>query len=224
MLIYKTTNLINGKSYVGQLSRNAPNYLGSGRYILGSIKKYGKENFQRETIARCYTKEQLNSLEKFYIDFFNTKVPNGYNLTDGGDGASCGELNIMKRPEVRKKCSDSNKETWKRPEIREKLRKPHSEEWKKNISEASRGKPATRGFTGKHHSEETKKKIGERPYIRTPEIKELQSKIMRGKNKNSKSEEHRKKISVALTGKLKSEEHRRKVSEGLKRYHALLAR
>ena len=45
MIIYKTTNLITGKIYVGQDSKNNPNYLGSGTYFLLSVKKYGKQNF-----------------------------------------------------------------------------------------------------------------------------------------------------------------------------------
>lgn len=85
-IVYKTTNLINGKSYVGKDSKNRHEYLGSGIVLNKSIKKYGKENFIKETVAWCDTKEHLNFLEKFYIKFFNTRVPRGYNLTDGGDG------------------------------------------------------------------------------------------------------------------------------------------
>ena len=50
MVIYKTTNLINGKIYIGQDSKNNPKYLGSGVIFLKAIKKYGKENFVKETL------------------------------------------------------------------------------------------------------------------------------------------------------------------------------
>lgn len=52
MIIYKTTSLINGKSYVGQDSKNRSEYLGSGLLLNKVIKKYGRENFEKETIRR----------------------------------------------------------------------------------------------------------------------------------------------------------------------------
>ena len=60
MIIYKTTNLTTGKIYVGQDSKNNPNYFGSGKYIFRSIKKYGKENFKKEILCECNSKEELN--------------------------------------------------------------------------------------------------------------------------------------------------------------------
>ena len=50
MIIYKTTNLINKKIYIGQDTKNNPNYLGSGKYFKYALKKYGKENFSKEII------------------------------------------------------------------------------------------------------------------------------------------------------------------------------
>ena len=44
MVIYKTTNLVNGKSYVGMDSKNDPNYLGSGKLLKRAVKKYGRES------------------------------------------------------------------------------------------------------------------------------------------------------------------------------------
>ena len=48
MIVYKTTNLINGKIYVGKYEGNRENYLGSGYILKKAIKKYGRENFKRE--------------------------------------------------------------------------------------------------------------------------------------------------------------------------------
>jgi len=80
MQVYKTTNLINSKEYVGQDSKDRPSYLGSGTYLKKAVKKYGKKNFKKEIIAWCKTQEQLDFLEIFYIDFFDTSLPKGYNI------------------------------------------------------------------------------------------------------------------------------------------------
>lgn len=85
MIIYKTTNLINGKIYIGQSNANDPNYLGSGTTILKAINKYGKENFIIEILEICGDKEQLNIRETYWIKFFNsTNIDIGYNIRPGG--------------------------------------------------------------------------------------------------------------------------------------------
>ena len=63
--IYITTNLINGKKYIGQKKfiRQWEYYLGSGRHFKNAINKYGKENFIREIIAIAYSKEEADKLE-----------------------------------------------------------------------------------------------------------------------------------------------------------------
>ena len=86
-LIYITTNLITNKSYVGYHSTNNINdrYLGNGKIIKRSIRKYGSKNFKKEILELC-TKDNWESRETFWINEKNTKYPNGYNLTDGGEG------------------------------------------------------------------------------------------------------------------------------------------
>ena len=49
-IVYCTTNLINGKKYIGSHKDNGDWYLGSGVYLAKAIKKYGRENFVRETL------------------------------------------------------------------------------------------------------------------------------------------------------------------------------
>jgi len=86
MIVYKTINLINGKIYIGQDSNNNPNYLGSGVLLLKALKKYKKENFQKEILEYCSSIDQLNTREIFWIQFFNsTNRKIGYNLTNGGN-------------------------------------------------------------------------------------------------------------------------------------------
>ena len=90
--IYKTTNLVNGKVYIGQ-KRGGFNlsYFGSGLIIKRAIKKEGKEAFKREFIVYAFNKEQLDFLEKKFIKNYRELLgkENLYNITDGG-GGFCG--------------------------------------------------------------------------------------------------------------------------------------
>jgi predicted transcriptional regulator len=64
--LYKITNNINGKYYIGRHSTDNldDSYYGSGVGILNSITKYGKENFSKEILHQCETTEELWELEK----------------------------------------------------------------------------------------------------------------------------------------------------------------
>ena len=88
--IYLITNNITNKQYVGKHKYSKPeldeSYITSGTLINKSIEKYGLENFTRELVDIADSYEDLNNLEKYYIRFYNCRVPNGYNLTSGGDG------------------------------------------------------------------------------------------------------------------------------------------
>jgi hypothetical protein len=87
MEIYKITNLLNSKIYIGKDTKSNPNYYGSGSIIKRSIKKYGIENFTKEIIDRAETKEELAEKEKYWISYFNsTNKDIGYNISSGGDG------------------------------------------------------------------------------------------------------------------------------------------
>ena len=59
--IYKTTNLINGKIYIGQRHGVfTKKYLGSGIYLRKSLREHGKNNFKVEIICYLSSQEQLN--------------------------------------------------------------------------------------------------------------------------------------------------------------------
>lgn len=84
--IYLTTNLINGKQYIGQ-HKGKPNddYFGSGTAITRAINKYGKENFQKEILCYCESQQEANEKEKYYIQKFDAiNNKNFYNLAEGG--------------------------------------------------------------------------------------------------------------------------------------------
>lgn len=95
-VIYKITNLVNGKCYIGQtisaINHRFNQHIYKSkeknieRIISKAIRKYGKENFKIEEISVAYTQEQLNFAEEFYIKSFNTISPNGYNLMSISEG------------------------------------------------------------------------------------------------------------------------------------------
>lgn len=89
-VIYVITNLLNGMKYVGQTTQPIKvrfrQHMKANSYIGRAIRHDGVENFTVEVIEDCATFEQLNEREKFWIAFFNCMAPNGYNLTDGGEG------------------------------------------------------------------------------------------------------------------------------------------
>ena len=116
-VVYYLLNKINGKMYVGQTRqafkrRIVEHKRDSKKRKIGvdaAIRKYGWENFTAEVIEVCPV-EQLNEREMFWIKELNSKVPNGYNLTDGGEGVGgCTD-------ETRAKLSAKHKGVKKSPE------------------------------------------------------------------------------------------------------------
>lgn len=114
MFIYKITNTVNNKVYIGQVYNKSINAR-FDRHIKGAnpdnpmlidraIYKYGKENFIVEQIDTASSIEELNEKEKYWIKFYNSTDRNvGYNLTPGGEGGntyickSDEELNLIKQ-------------------------------------------------------------------------------------------------------------------------------
>lgn len=149
--IYETTNLINGKTYIGKKQGNFDkNYYGSGVVLQQAIKKYGKDNFKIEILSTYQTEEELNNAEIMFIEIRNPS----YNIAKGGTGG-----NTLKRADdeykktVASKRNEALKNVWKNlPEERRK-------QWGANISRAKKGK-ATRP-TDYKHSDEVKKRIKE---------------------------------------------------------------
>ena len=87
MVIYKITNLISGKIYIGQDSKNDPKYLGSGLIMKRAIRKYGNKNFTKEIIDEANNKKELDYKEIYWIKYYNSNEGQiGYNITDGGGG------------------------------------------------------------------------------------------------------------------------------------------
>ena len=89
--IYRTTNLINGKTYIGQHETSDmlnDFYIGSGKLIKRAIKKYGKENFKNEILEVVLSRFEANYMEKMYISKERSIGKAEYNIADGGSGSS----------------------------------------------------------------------------------------------------------------------------------------
>jgi group I intron endonuclease len=187
MVIYKTTNLINGKIYIGKDTKNSPSYLGSGFLLKKAIQKYGRENFKKEILERVDNIQILNEREIFWINYFNS-IDNGYNLTIGGTGGDT----FSYKPEVLKE------------ETRKKLkkRKPSDETLRKilpNLKKFESGE--NHPFYGKNQSEITKSK--------RKKSFELNGYPMQGK---SLSQETKNKISQSKKGLIIKKETKIKMS------------
>jgi hypothetical protein len=85
-ILYKTTNLVNNKTYIGihQTNDLDDGYLGSGLALKRAIKKYGKENFSREILETCLSFDELIEKEKIYVNEEWVISNNNYNLKTGG--------------------------------------------------------------------------------------------------------------------------------------------
>ena len=190
--IYRITNLINGKTYIGQHKYKKLNdeYMGSGVLIKRAIKKHEIENFKKEILySRIQYRETADDMERFAIAKERAIGKAEYNLANGGEGLS----GYKHSEEYKRKKSEQTK-----GENNPNYGKRHSEETKKKISEARKkyvGK--NHPMYGKHHSEETKKKISENGKGKTAWNKGkhgIQTSYWKGKHL---SEETKRKISEA---------------------------
>ena len=219
MIIYKTTNKINGKISVGKDVKNNPNYLGSGKRLLRAIKKYGRENFTKEILEICETQEQLNDCEKKWIEYLNSKGDNGYNIADGGTGGKTSPNPWNKgltkfTSESVKKYSDKNKKSLKGKTQSEetKLKRKISNSGKKRSKETC--EKISKSLRGKKLSKETKEKISNSLKGRKLSKESIE------KMKNRKlSKETKEKISNSLKGrKIDPEITKKKAYNQTKKY------
>jgi group I intron endonuclease len=164
--VYKTTNLLNNKFYVGMHSTTNLNdgYIGSGTNLRFAIRKYGPNNFKFEILEWCINREELIKREKEIINENFLNDPNCYNLKPGGTGG-------FNNPTHQYKCSKAagikHREMLKSdPNYRKKIslsriasnEKNHKNGKLKSIQDSY-------SWLGKKHNEETKKKIGEKNSI-----------------------------------------------------------
>lgn len=143
--IYKHTNIVNNKVYIGQtcqqpnrrFGRNGINYIKYNTYFGRAIQKYGWDSFEHQIIQTTDTKEKADILEKMWISFYRKR--NGvYNLSDGGEG----NTGYIMSEEAKLKISKAKKG-------KTHIGVPHTEEAKLKMSNAKKGKtPWNKGKKG----------------------------------------------------------------------------
>ena len=177
MIIYKVTNIVNGKVYIGQTTRSLEERKYEHMYATKTNKyekltrdyfhkaldKYGENNFIWEILEYCDSKENLDLAEEWYIRYYKSYVgfdnSIGYNLTIGGNGNS----GVIFSEEHRKKISESKKGIKLSTDTIEKIKNnakinPNFGMRGKKCSEETKNKLRLIN-TGKKHSEETKNKL-----------------------------------------------------------------
>lgn len=169
MIVYKITNKINNKIYIGQTIRSLEErWRGhwkerrSGRYICNALQKYGKSNFSIQIMAYCDNLEALNSVEKYMILKYKSQYPFGYNILAGGKNAKHTEETKKKMSDMakgRKSAFKGKKHSKATKDLIRKSRLGKS----MNYATKNKIKHATTGiknhFFGKKHSNETRAKI-----------------------------------------------------------------
>jgi len=140
--IYKITNSENNKIYVGKTNmtldrrfyfhKKYNSKVGGKSIISDAIKKYGEEKFEIVLIEEV-DDSLLNDREIYWIKELCSKNPNGYNLTDGGDGCRGFKMSDEYKKELSKRMTGSGNNFYN---------KKHSDESKRIIGEKGRGRPA----------------------------------------------------------------------------------
>lgn len=190
--IYRITNLINGKVYIGQHKYKTldDNYMGSGKHLKAAQAKYGIKNFEKDILVFSIVEKSLiDALEKEYISFYRSIGKAEYNIANGGEGG-CGPHS----EETKRKIGKANSRAQKGKQL--------SKETKEKISEAMKGNQHAKGVV---RSEETRKRLSEirRGKPKSEEWKRKISEAKKGKKRGPMSEEWKRKQSEAKKGKPK---------------------
>lgn len=126
-VVYLIWNMFNGKKYVGQTVKTVElrfkeHAWGEHTVIGRAIRKYGKENFRYGVLKSCASKDEMDYWEKYFIVALRTKLPMGYNCTNGGEGI----VGLERTPEHCRKISEALKGIPKSYEARMRMSKAHT--------------------------------------------------------------------------------------------------
>ena len=109
--IYKTTNKLNNKFYIGMHSTDDLNdgYLGSGKYLQRAVKKYGRKNFKIEFLEFLNTREELIEKEEYVVNKDLLQNPLCMNLRTGGNYYQIKELHHSEEHRLKMSAYRKNK-------------------------------------------------------------------------------------------------------------------
>lgn len=211
--IYRITNNINGKTYIGQHKYRDENdpmkgYHGGGTLLFRAYKKYGFENFSTEVLyKRIQRKETADSMEIWMIEKERKSNENGcYNITAGGGGSN----GVPRTSETKQKLREVLKGKMVGPK-NPMYGKKHTDDAKKKMSDAVKKRPSNQ--KGLHRTPEQRKRMSDAHKGHIPWNKgKVGSQTAWNKGKHW-SEEIRRKISEGEKGWKHSEETKHKMSE-----------
>lgn len=198
--IYKITNLLNGKIYIGkhETEKLDDNYFGSGILLLKAYKKYGRKNFKKEILFIFDNEVDMNKKEKEIITEDFVKRDDTYNLGIGGEGGPHFKGKTHSN-ETKEKLSKLSKNKPKYKKTQEQLDQERATRYNKN--------------GGKWFSNETiekiKKKKQDRKVVHTEESKRKISDAM----KSLMTDDRKKEISEKMKEVYKSSQLRKKISQ-----------
>lgn len=166
--VYKITNKINNKIYIGCHITTNPNddYIGSGKHLLRAVRKYGGENFAKEILHVFDTADEMFAKESELVNEEFVARKDTYNIKLGGSG---GWDYINANPKIKNKAILTrslslknnqkcilNGRHWGETVVKHKLGIHNP------IYNELRQIWCKKAFKDKHHTEETKRKIGEK--------------------------------------------------------------
>ena len=154
--VYLTTNLVNGKIYIGKHVCNCKKckYIGSGDLIEAAKKKYGVKSFKKEILFRFETEEEMNAKEAELVSKEFVKRSDNYNICPGGQG---GFGHINAEIWTKEKTTIHNRSIAKTGGKNSRKSYIVSDHHRENLSASLIGRSPS--FKGKSHSEETKSKM-----------------------------------------------------------------
>lgn len=215
MIIYKATNIVNGKNYIGQaknflkrksMHKHRMNEDKRNHYFYNALRKYGWRNFKWNVLCKCYSKEELDDMEFHYIKQYKSHISeNGYNHTFGGEGSygwipsnrTKNKISEAKKGKSNKKISEAKIGiSWGK----------HTEETKNKISESNKKfyENNIHHMKGAKHTEETKNKISKK-------------RKENWKDGIYNTEEYRKKLSISAKRRCDNDDYKKKFVERMKK-------